>query len=98
MAAKNLADLLPRGVVIDPVNRLLNHGMKLWEFIPDAGSSISLRLDLPSHLYWSTSEGDQSPLMINFGPWTSQICRRASKPLLALSPPSPRRVFDMRAL
>ncbi|KDP34327.1 hypothetical protein JCGZ_12675 [Jatropha curcas] len=35
MAAENVADWLPRDEVIDPVTRLMSHGMKLREFIPD---------------------------------------------------------------
>ncbi|KDP23811.1 hypothetical protein JCGZ_00147 [Jatropha curcas] len=56
MAAKNVVDWLLSDAMIDPVTRPMSHGMKLREFILDAGTSISLRHDLPwhdlpSHLY-----------------------------------------------
>ncbi|KDP43152.1 hypothetical protein JCGZ_26685 [Jatropha curcas] len=50
MAAENVADWLPGDAVIDPVTRPVSHDMKLQEFIPDAGTSISLWQYLPSHL------------------------------------------------
>ncbi|KDP35467.1 hypothetical protein JCGZ_10860 [Jatropha curcas] len=56
MAIENFADWLPGDVVIDPMSRPMSHNMKFWEFIPDTGTSISVRHDLPSHLYWGTSK------------------------------------------
>ncbi|KDP43315.1 hypothetical protein JCGZ_24236 [Jatropha curcas] len=56
MAAKNVAKWLLGDAMIDLVTHPVSHGMKLWEFIPDAGTSISLRHDLPSHLCWGTIE------------------------------------------
>ncbi|KDP35823.1 hypothetical protein JCGZ_10632 [Jatropha curcas] len=56
MAAENVTGWISGGVVINPMNWLLNRGMKLQEFIPDTGSSINLCVDFPSHLCWSTSE------------------------------------------
>ncbi|KDP35445.1 hypothetical protein JCGZ_10828 [Jatropha curcas] len=56
MATENVADWLPRDTMIDPVTQPVSHDMNLQEFIPDAGTFISLRHDLPSHLCWGTSE------------------------------------------
>ncbi|KDP30729.1 hypothetical protein JCGZ_15530 [Jatropha curcas] len=56
MATENVANWLPGGAVINPVNWPNSHSMKLREFIPDAGNSISLWLDLPTHLCWGTSK------------------------------------------
>ncbi|KDP29608.1 hypothetical protein JCGZ_19135 [Jatropha curcas] len=56
MAAENVTDWISGNAMIDLVSRPVSHGMKLREFIPDAGTTISLRNDLPSHLCWGTSE------------------------------------------
>ncbi|KDP39498.1 hypothetical protein JCGZ_04162 [Jatropha curcas] len=61
MAAKNVVDWLPGDAAIDPVTRLVGHEMKLWEFILDARTKISVRHDLPSHLYRSTPEIERYP-------------------------------------
>ncbi|KDP21979.1 hypothetical protein JCGZ_03182 [Jatropha curcas] len=56
MATENVIDWLSRGAVIDPVNRSISHDMKLREFIPKVGNSISLWYDLPNDLYWGMTE------------------------------------------
>ncbi|KDP37546.1 hypothetical protein JCGZ_05985 [Jatropha curcas] len=56
MAIENVADWLLGDTVINPMTCPMSHGMKLWEFILDAGTSISLRHDLPSYLYRGTIE------------------------------------------
>ncbi|KDP35451.1 hypothetical protein JCGZ_10834 [Jatropha curcas] len=56
MAVKNVVDWLLGSTVIDPVTRPVSHSMKLREFIPNAGNSISLWHDLPSHVFWGTTE------------------------------------------
>ncbi|KDP31490.1 hypothetical protein JCGZ_15392 [Jatropha curcas] len=56
MAAENVMDWLPGDVVIDPVTCPISHGMKLQDFVPDVGTAISLRYNLPSHLCWGTIE------------------------------------------
>ncbi|KDP25147.1 hypothetical protein JCGZ_24247 [Jatropha curcas] len=50
MATENVMDWLPGDTVIDLVTRPVSHGMKLSEFIPEAGIAISLWHDLPDHL------------------------------------------------
>ncbi|KDP32260.1 hypothetical protein JCGZ_14904 [Jatropha curcas] len=64
MAVENVMDWLLRDVVIDPVTCPVSHDMMLREFIPDVGASISLRHNLPSHLYWGMSEGRTLPSSI----------------------------------
>ncbi|KDP26929.1 hypothetical protein JCGZ_21022 [Jatropha curcas] len=56
MAAENVMDWLPGDVVIDLVTCPVSHGMKLRDFVPDVGTAISLRYDLPSHLCWGIIE------------------------------------------
>ncbi|KDP26191.1 hypothetical protein JCGZ_22687 [Jatropha curcas] len=49
MAAGNIVDWLPSDAVVDPVNRPISHTMKLREFVPDEGTTISLRHDFPNY-------------------------------------------------
>ncbi|KDP25699.1 hypothetical protein JCGZ_24148 [Jatropha curcas] len=56
IAAENVIDWLSGNAMIDPVTCPVSHGMKLWEFIPDAETAIGLWHDLPSLLCWGTIE------------------------------------------
>ncbi|KDP47099.1 hypothetical protein JCGZ_03907 [Jatropha curcas] len=56
MAVESVVEWLLGDAVIDPLTCPVSHEMKLWEFISDAGTIISLQNYLPSHLYWGIIE------------------------------------------
>ncbi|KDP35772.1 hypothetical protein JCGZ_10729 [Jatropha curcas] len=56
MAAENVVDWLPGDAVIEPVTRPVSYEMKLWEFISNTGTTISLRHDLSSHVCWALTQ------------------------------------------
>ncbi|KDP25883.1 hypothetical protein JCGZ_23728 [Jatropha curcas] len=56
MATENVMDWLLGDTVIDLMTCPTSHDLKLQEFVPDVGTSISLRHDLPSHLCWGAME------------------------------------------
>ncbi|KDP29963.1 hypothetical protein JCGZ_19120 [Jatropha curcas] len=57
MAAEKVMDWLLGDAVINPVTRPLSHGMKLWEFVLNKGTLISLWHNLPSHLWMGRNGG-----------------------------------------